>query len=177
MLRVNYSLLKMVEAGNYEEAVEYYKGRSDKKPTQAMQSGSYFDKLWEDEVKTTGKFPVIFGGRPLEDPKTQVRLEKIILPWLTLHGKPDLIETQIITDYKTGVTPATSYAASHQHQCYQILLPDRKYFDYWAYNQYARDVTMQRIHLTEKTFDDGLAWIVEQATTFRAVLIDIGEEI
>jgi hypothetical protein len=174
ILRVNYSLLRLLEDGRYEEAVAYYHGVS-RKPTQAMQAGSYFDKLWEKEMLETGRMPQVFGARELKDPKIQVRLERQLTDWLVLHGKPDLVEPDTITDFKTGVTEATSYAASKQHKVYQILLPDRKYFDYRAYNQYAQLCTMQRIHLTAQTLSEGLEWVVDNAMMLRTILLDNGE--
>jgi hypothetical protein len=176
MLRVNYSLLKLVDDGRLEEAIDYYHGKS-MKPTQAMQSGSYFHKLWEDEMRETGKFPKIFADRKLENPQIEVRLERELLPWLILHGKPDLAEDITISDWKTGTTEATTYASGKQHKVYQLLLPDKKYFDYWAYNQYVRQVSMQRVHLTPQTLDEGLDWVITNATAFKELLAEMGEEI
>lgn len=69
-------------------------------------------------------------------------------------------------DWKSGVTPSTQWANSMQHKVYQVLYPSLQRFEYHAFNPYAKRsqaVTVSIVHLTPKTLEEGVEWLVTHA--------------
>ena len=121
-MRVSYSMLSAWERRDYDTAIGMYLGKY-RRQNDAMVAGTSYHEDWESEVKRTGKLPSIFGAKDLRNPETEVKVVKKITDWLTLSGVMDLRDVPDVYEYKTGRSPASFYARSHQHTTYQILDP------------------------------------------------------
>lgn len=172
-MRVSYSMLSAWEARDYDKAIAMFLGQQTMK-NEAMQAGIDYHEQWEQEVKVTRKLPSIFGAKDLNNPETEVKIEKRLTDWLTLVGVIDLRDIPDIYEYKTGRTNASAYARSHQHTTYQVLDPRATMAHYFAYNQYTNTVTYERVHLTEKSLEDGIEWVVSLAADMKATLENMG---
>lgn len=170
-MRVSYSILSNWARGNYEDAVNTYLGHYPA-ATPAMEAGKYWHKKWERDGRQTGCLPEIFGGRKLDSPKFELDTKKVIMlaDWIQLVGVFDVLEPGIGTDYKSGSSPSSAYANGFQHKVLQILEPSLKRFDYHGFNQYTNEVTMSVCHLTQKTLEEGIEYVITHASDMRSYL-------
>lgn len=173
-LRLSHSIMWLWHKGDYQDAIDAIHGKW-REPNQYMIDGLKYHKEWEAEIKDTGKMPAIFGGLELKNPKTEIKIEKQILDWLTLVGVLDLLDLPVGYDWKTGSGTAADSARGFQHKVYKVLVPEMTRFEYHAYNQYTNTKTVEICHLTQKTYDDGLEWIITIACDIRATLEQMGE--
>lgn len=171
VLRVSYSILSAWARGDYDRALSMY-FREETPTTPAMELGKKMHDKWEKEIEKTKSMPAVFGGRPLEKHTTENRTKRELMlnDWLQLVGVLDLMEGTTGRDWKCGRTTATSYANGYQHKVYQILYPKLNRFEYYAYNPYDKSATMAIVHLTDKSLEDGVEWVITYASDFRAYL-------
>lgn len=177
-IRVSYSILNSWAHGDTDRAVAPYIGEVVE-PTEAMIHGRERHEAFERETLRTHCLPKCFGGRKLKNPKLELTTKKIrkLTDWCYLTGVLDVKDGEVAIDYKTGVTPANDYASSKQHECYQILYPDIKRFEYHCENQHVpiKDrYTTAIIHLNKQTLQDGLEWVLTEAAELREFLINNG---
>lgn len=177
-IRISYSIINLWLAGNYEDAIMALTKKKWREPTEAMQFGIDKHKEWEESVKKDKAIPDVFGGAEIEgDFHTEIKVEKKITSWITLVGIIDLENLPRLVDYKTGQGTATQYASSKQHKVYKVLFPQAKIFDYMHFNQHENRVTVQRVHLTDKTLEEGIDIVVSVACDIRATLENMGIEL
>jgi hypothetical protein len=172
-MKVSYSLLNLWHQGRYDDAIAAFQGNWMPANPQ-MAEGTAFHKAWEEEVRATNQLPAVFGAKALKNPKPEAYTKIQLLDWLWVSGMVDLEDEDTGYEYKTGTSNAAVYARSWQHKVYKVLRPKLKYFEYHCYNQYSKVATMERIHLSEKVFDDGLEWIITNASDLRATLEQMG---
>lgn len=179
-IRVSYSILNAWAHGDIDRAVAPYIGESVE-PTQAMIDGKKMHEKWEREVRRTKRLPKVFGGRKLESPQLELTTKRIrkLNDWCALVGALDVKDGTTAIDYKTGKSTATDYVNSKQHEVYQILYPEIKRFEYYCYNQhlYKDDdahITVGVVHLSKRTLEDGLEWVLTMAAELREYLINNG---
>lgn len=168
VIRLSYSILSAWARGDTERALQMY-FREETPTTPAMELGKKMHDKWEKEINKTGKMPEVFGGKKLESHATELRTkrERMLNDWLQLVGVLDLLEGSIGRDWKCGKTSASDYSNGFQHKVYQILYPAMKKFEYHAYNPYTKEATMAIVHLSDKSLEDGLNWVMTYATDFR----------
>lgn len=178
MIRLSYSIIDPWSKGNYDEALKRY-WRLEETPTQAMIEGKQLHQNWQDEVEKTKRLPKVFGGAELVNPKTELKIEAMLEPWLQFVGVIDLMDGTKIYDYKSGNTPVSSYSSSYQIPCYQVLLDSQGlkttegYF--FHYNQHTGLVEKSKRYLTDKTLEYGKDWILTWASEIYSSLKESGE--
>jgi len=159
VFRASYSTLRLWEQGRWQQAINAY-FKLQPYTNKYIEYGIKKHKEWADEIEKTGNFPKIFGTKKLKDPKVEIKLEKQLSDWLELVGVIDLYDDEIIYDWKTGQTSSSTYANGFQPKVYQILFPKAKRAELHHYNQYNKKVDMSILHLTDKTLEDGINWVV-----------------
>ncbi len=155
--------------GDYQGAIDALQGRW-REPNQYMIDGSKYHKEWENEINETGKMPAIFGGKELTNPQTEIKIVKQVNAWLEIVGVLDLLDLPVGYDWKTGSGTAADSARGFQHKVYKVLVPEMTRFEYHAFNQYTNTKTVEVVHLTDRTYDDGLEIIITIACDIRATL-------
>lgn len=172
VFKTSYSTLSTWARGDYDLALSMYFHRSDF-DTPAMAFGRAMHTQWEREIKKTGRMPVMFGGRLLKPGfRCEVFASKMLAPWLEVRGKLDLLTDDAGFDWKTGITASTAYGNSYQHKVYQVLYPHLKRFEYHAYNQYSKKITVSIVHLSPKTLAQGIDWLVTHASEMKQYIED-----
>lgn len=170
VFKASYSTLSFWAKGDYDKAIEMY-FKVSKFDNEAMRLGRALHDEWEKEIKASGRMPQVFGGRELPaDHAVEVFARKMVAPWLELRGKLDLRTPDTGYDWKSGTTPSTQYANGYQHKIYQILYPAMTKFEYHAFNPYVKRsqaVTVSIVHLTPKTLEEGVEWLVTQASEMK----------
>lgn len=174
-MKVSYSILNMWQQGRYDDAIAAYQGIWIP-PTDQMKAGTEYHQAWENEVNASHKLPKVFGAAKLTKPIAEGYYKVQILDWLWVSGMLDCEDEAELTgyEYKTGKSNAGAYARTYQHKVYKVLRPHLKWFEYHAFNQYTDVATMERIHLTQKLYEDGLEWITSNACDLRATLEQMG---
>lgn len=170
IFQTSYSTLKEWAAGNYDNALAMY-FKTATYDNEAMALGRIAHDEWEKEIKQTGCMPRVFGGAKLSGKqKTEAFVVKKITDWLVIRGKIDLDDGEVMYDWKRGMTRSSQWAASKQHNVYQIFRPEKKRFEYHAYNPYVpldQAVTVSVVHLTDKTLEDGIEWVITNASEMK----------
>lgn len=175
-MRVSYSMLSAWHSGDYDRAIAMIM-RQPFEPTPAMEEGLRLHKEWEAEGRKTMAMPKVFGGAKFNKPKFELETKRVrrLNEWLTLAGVLDVFEDgKVGKDYKSGATPATAYSNGWQHKFYKVLYTEMERFEYHCYNQYTKEATMSIVHLTDKTLEDGIEFILTNASDMRAYLENNG---
>lgn len=179
-IRVSYSILNSWAKGDIDRAVAPYAG-IEIESTEAMEYGKKKHAAWEKETSRTGRLPRCFGGRKLTSPKLELSTKRVrkLNDWCYLSGVLDVLDGETAIDYKTGKTPASEYLNSRQHECYQILYPSIKRFEYHCRNHHLRRkddgyITVAVAYLNKKTLRDGIEWVLTNAAELREYLINNG---
>lgn len=170
--RASYSILEQWSQGNWDRATTMYFKLVDF-TNEYIEAGRQFHKDWEAEVTKTKAYPKDFGGKKIKGKFIcEHKIEKQLDDWLELVGIIDLWlpEEKVIIDWKSGHTPSTQYANGFQPKVYQLLLPEAKRAEIHHFNQYTRKNDMSIIHLTEKTLDEGLNWVITLASEMNEYL-------
>lgn len=167
--RASYSVLSTWARGDIDRAVEMYFKLSTY-DTPQMKAGREYHDAWDLEVSETGCMPQVFGGRKLNNPITERKIVKQIEDWLELVGVVDLVDGELMVDYKTGKTPSSAYTNGFQHCLYSILVPEAKMFEYHHYDQYNKTKDMQILHLSEQTYMDGMDYLITHASDMHSFL-------
>lgn len=157
MFRASYSILNAWSSGNWQRAIEMY-FKLPYEPTPQMIMGSEFHKEWENEINTNKTMPKVFGGMALKDPQTELKIVKQLTDWLELVGVIDCYDDGTIYDWKTGKSKQN--ADGFQLKVYQILLPKAKRGEVHHYDQYKKEVNVSMVHLTEKTLEEAIEWVM-----------------
>ncbi len=179
-IRVSYSILNSWAKGDIDRAVAPYAG-IEIEPTEAMEYGKKKHEAWEKESRLSGRLPRRFGGRKLISPQFELNTKKIrkLNDWCYLSGVLDVLDGDVAIDYKTGVTPASEYLNSYQHECYQILYPNIKRFEYHCCNHHLHRkddgyITVAVAYLNKDTLKHGIEWVLTMAAELREYLINNG---
>lgn len=119
-LRVSHTLLTLVRRGQWEQAVNFYLHRAPM-TSQAMEEGIMYDKKITEWVDLYKKLPDEFGGDTLLAPRPQ---EKIVVPFekWDLVIVPDIIDTPILWENKTGIKDSADYSNDFQIPMYFLGL-------------------------------------------------------
>lgn len=120
-LRVSYTLLTLVRRGQWEQAVNFYLHRAPI-TSQAMEEGVMWDKKVTEWVDLYKKLPDEFGGDTLLNPLPQ---EKIVVPFnemCDLVIVPDIIDSPILWENKTGIKDSADYSSDFQIPMYFLGL-------------------------------------------------------
>lgn len=170
--RASYSTLSTWARGDIDRAIEgYFKLSTFTTPQ--MEMGKKFHKEWELEIKKTNCMPKVFGSRQIREFKTERKIVRQVTDWMELVGVVDLsINSELLIDFKTGKTPSSAYTNSFQHNLYQILIPTAKRFEYHHWDQYKKKADMSMIHLSEKTLDAGLNYLLTYGAEMHSYLIE-----
>ena len=179
-IRVSYSILNSWAKGDIDRAVAPYAGIKIE-PTEAMEYVKNKHEAWEKEARRHGRLPRRFGGRKLISPQFELNTKKIrkLNDWCYLSGVLDVLDGDVAIDYKTGKTPAGDYLNSYQHECYQILYPNIKRFEYHCCNHHLRRkddgyITVAVAYLNKQTLKHGIEWVLTMAAELREYLINNG---
>lgn len=159
--RASFSVLEQWSQGNWDRATQMYFKLTDF-TNEYIKAGRQWHKDWEAEINKTGCYPEVFGGKKIKNFDTEIKVEKKLSDWLELVGVIDLWlpDQKTIVDWKSGMTPSTQYARGYQPKVYQILFSEAKRFEIYHFNQYTHKVDMSIVHLTKKTMDEGLNWVI-----------------
>lgn len=164
--RASYSILEQWSQGKWDRATKMYFKLMDF-TNKYIEAGRKFHKDWEQEINKTECYPEVFGGKEIEGEfETELKIEKDLSEWLELVGVIDLWlpDEGVIIDWKSGSTPSTQYANGFQTKVYQILKPEAKRAEIHHFNQYNHKTDMSIVHLTDKTLDDGINWVLTWAS-------------
>lgn len=183
-IRLSYSIINSWLQGDFDRALGmlFYKPIE---PTPAMIEGRKLHEEWEAEGRKTGRMPEVFGPVKLINPlfERETKRERQLNDWLTVAGRLDTLEDdgKLGKDYKTGTTPATTYANGKQHKVYKVLYPLMERFEYHCFNQYLpKDhpdkVTMSIVHLSDTMLEEGVEIILTVGSDIRAYLENNGLE-
>lgn len=158
-LKISHSIISQWKMGRYEEAVGIYLGKP-LPATPAMELGSLYDKKWEKHILKTGELPDELGGGKLINPRVQIKYQ-LRIPFneeyeILLRGLPDLMEDNVITDFKCGRTEATSYLDKMQLDYYSLFKPEATVGRYICYNPYRDTKTVGIKFLSDKNRENAL---------------------
>lgn len=172
--RASFSTLSAWSSGDYERAVDMYFGLTDF-VTPAMEEGRRFHKEWDTEIKKTGCFPKVFGGKKIKGEfKTELFVQRELDKWLEVVGFIDMQAGDTLYDWKTGKTTSDSYAGSFQAKVYQLLVPNSKRFEFHHYDQYQKTTDVSIVHLTDETLEKGINWILTHSSEMHNYLQETG---
>lgn len=177
-LKLSYSLINLWQRGDTNGVIEALHGHWQE-PNEAMKFGIQKHKEWENEVNATGCMPEVFGGKELENPKTEQYYKEQLADWLWLSGVVDLEygkNGENIVDYKTGKGGAGAYANSLQAGCYSLLRPNAKRFTFKHFNQYDGKTSSSVVFLTDALRAESFDKIFSIACDIRATLETLGFE-
>lgn len=173
--QASYSVLNAWASGNWERAIKMY-FKLDSFTTEAMADGSYYHDKWCEEVKKTGRLPDEFGGGPLKNPVCETRLFATISDWLELAGTPDVVDSPIIYDYKTGKGMSELYARSKQLPVYGVLCTlNNIYVEKGVilhYDQYTGKLENSYVWLTDKALQDAMNWVETYASEMHSYFLE-----
>jgi hypothetical protein len=169
--RASFSVLTVWEKGDWQKAVEMYFKLTDF-TNRAMQAGKDLHEQFEAEIKKTNAMPQVFGGKKLGKVDTELKIVKQLDDWLELVGVIDCYDetSKTIYDWKTGQTPSERYVDSFQPKVYQILKPEAIKAEIHHYNQYNKKSDMSVLHLTDKTLDDAVNWVLTLSSEMHSYL-------
>ncbi|MDI6808191.1 MAG: hypothetical protein QME66_04300 [Candidatus Eisenbacteria bacterium] len=119
-LTASYSLLRAWELGKSDDAVKMY-FRFDRPSSEAMENGKNYHAHWATQLLKT-KTCDLLAGRVLTHPVVEKRYEASRFPWLSLAGVIDCHDEDILFEWKTGKTTASTYIDTHQIGLYGYLL-------------------------------------------------------
>lgn len=172
-LKLSQSLINMWLAGRKSEVIESLFGKW-REPNQYQKFGIEQHEKWEQEVNETHCLPAVFGGEKLHNPQTEVYRKIQLADWLWYSGITDLIDNEILYDYKTGKTRANAYVKNIQVGSYGLLFPEAKAFKYLCWNQYNDTITMATILITEELKTETIDKILTVACDIRAEMERLG---
>lgn len=171
--RLSFSILDKMRLGYVDEAINMF-NRVPLPATPAMELGKKYHKLWEKQIKATGRIPEMLGGEQLTDGWTiekklvkRFKLGNNIVEFVGVYDnyEPNA-EVPTLRDWKMSTSAATVYTGSYQHSCYKVLVPDAALFEYRVKHPFIDQLTIARIHLTPEQRERGLEFIRTYASEF-----------
>lgn len=162
-LRTSFSMLNTWSMGRKDDVIKMLK-REPIEITKAMEVGKRYHKLFEQEVIKTKRMPKEFGGKELQNPRTEVKIEKWLDEWLQLVGVIDLIDEHKIYDYKVGNTPSQAYANSMQLPVYGVLYEQAKEGYILHYNHVFRCSDWSVVALNQDVRNEAIEWTITLAS-------------
>lgn len=186
-MKVNFSILSAWDRGDWDRAVAPFVG-GIVEPNAIMIEGQKLHERWERETNRTKKAPRVFGGESLVNHKAEQATKRVVQlnDWLALSGildridEPEWLKTgKRGTDYKRSKYNATHWAGSKQATVYQILYPELTLFEFQVWNPYLRatdpdKVSMAIVHLTQKTLERGIEWVLSNSSQLYDYLVTNG---
>ncbi|NLG52210.1 MAG: hypothetical protein GX552_19030 [Chloroflexi bacterium] len=173
--QASYSVLSLWARGEWEEAVRAY-FHLQRVVTPQMAEGRDYHEQWNQHICETRRLPDIFGGVPLREPVTELKLTVNLYPWLDLVGVIDCYDRPTIYEFKTGNRSAAKYANDFQVAVYGVLatLSDLhvERAEIHRYNQYAHKADMSIVWLTDRLLRDGINWIETFASEMYQYLLE-----
>jgi len=118
-LRVSYTLLSVWASGRTDDAVNIYLHKPMPK-TRQMEEGIKWDEMQMKNIEKEKKLTKEFNSFAFIDPKTQMKLEIPYNEKVTLVIKPDVYDSPMIMELKTGKRSASSYLNSKQLDMYGL---------------------------------------------------------
>lgn len=175
MIRVSYTLINLWEQGKRDEMVAYYMGVK-KEPTAPMQKGKDYDSYITDFVQANSRLPDSLGGILLDSPINQVKMEYVDAKNdIKFVFVPDLIDSKILYEFKTGTTDLNQYLYSMQIPSYLYLLDkvgieiDRAYLINEKQGWYL-------ISNNDEIKEKARCWLYDYAIDIREWFIELGLE-
>lgn len=167
-IRTSYTILEMFDKGNFDDAMLCQFGLWSMLPTnKAMLAGREWHDKWAKESVATKSLPSMFGGKKLNNPAIEQKLEAKVSDDVLIVFKPDLVDEPTIFEYKTGIADSSFYLSKRQLPLYAALL-ERLGQTVEAgqiihYNQHTDQTDVSYIWLTKKEKDEALAWAIDVA--------------
>jgi hypothetical protein len=158
--RASYTIISCWAKGDWERAIKMY-FKLETFESEAMRQGKAYHKQWEEEVKKTGCLPKIFGGKKLNNPKTEEKMVVSVNDWLDVVGVLDLLDSPELHDYKTG---KSSPNIDIQVGIYGVIcklkgIPiDVAYIHH--FDQYSKKVEVHKVYLTDKKIEESMNYII-----------------
>jgi len=140
--------------------------------TEAMEVGKRYHKLFEEEVIKTKRLPKEFGSKKLQNPRTEVKIEKWLDEWLQLVGVIDLIDEDKIYDYKVGNTLSQAYANALQLPVYGLLYEKANEGYILHYNHLFRRADWSVVAINDEVRNTAIDWVI----TFASEIYDECQE-
>jgi hypothetical protein len=169
IFRASYSVIKNWSDGKTDEAVMGY-FHKPQPATPAMEAGKKYHELWANEIKQTNHLPKLFGCGKLNKPQTELKKCVQLTEWLEFVGVLDCLDGNTIYEFKTGKTDSEAYANAMQVRVYQLLYPKAAKAMIYHYDQYLDKSDMSIVHLTGKTMEDALNWLLTYASEMKNYL-------
>lgn len=167
VFRASFSVLSLWASGRRDEAVKAY-FKLDRVETDAMREGKLFHAQWERETEETGCLPKTFGGAKLTKPRTEVKLEHMLEPWLQVVIVIDNLDEPVIHEYKSGRTPASDYTNSFQPKIYGLIAKLKGFkverCMIHHHNQHTGKSDSAWCWITDKTDEEAANWLVTYAS-------------
>lgn len=155
--------------------------------SKAMEEGSELHGKVEAITKETGHMPIDLGGAKLVDciilpdkttapPIIEKKIEVLLLPWLKVVFKCDLLSGVMVTDYKFGTSELSTVVNSGQIEFYGMALTAAKYLvkmgKYCHINQHNGEKESAYIHITNKTITDAYNWTLKHSRNMYNYLLE-----
>jgi len=169
-LRISYSLLTLWNNGRWVDAVKMYLHQDTVKSRQ-MKEGLSMHKAWEEQIKKTKKLILKEHKFSFKNPICEF---KVIAPYnkkWDMSGTFDVIDDDVIYEFKSGVMGSLEYARGYQLPFYFLLAEIAnikiKQGILIHYNQYTKkyDTTLlwnsKRLIKKARNFIDSLAPEIE----------------
>lgn len=169
IVKLSHSILSAWANRQYEQAIGMYLGQP-LPATPQMELGKLLHEKWANYIIQTGKLPRELGLCKLTDPVPEQKFEKL-LPlgddlYILLRGVPDLLDGNVIHEFKASMRNPSDFVSSMQLPYYKLLLPHLTTGYYRCYNPYT------------KTHSTGLQFLGEaEAETALEHILTFGTEI
>lgn len=169
-IRLSFSVLLPWSQGNYDEATRRFL-RQEIQPTPQMEFGKLLHEQWRTHIDKYKELPPELCGDKLNDPQTEMKLEVMLEPWLQFVGIIDCLDGETIYEWKTGGADSNTYMRTPQPLVYQVLAHHQGFTPTKAvvrhYNQYTSKTTTSYRYLSQKSYDEGLNWIITTASEMK----------
>lgn len=173
--RASYSVLRLWEESRVDDAIKAY-FRLDRWVSEQMADGKDWHEKWAEEIRQTSKTPAIFGGRELITPVVEKKIVVPIFDWLDLSFVMDCYASNVLYEWKTGLSNSQDYVRMPQISVYALgcalaELPAKK-AEIHHYNQYNKQADMSIIWLTNKLVKSGYDYVLTFASEMHNYFVD-----
>lgn len=162
-----------------DDAINAYFRLANLDDVPAIKEGKEYHQKWEAEIRLTGKTPEVFGAKQLTVPQTELFLSADLAPWLVLRGVIDLVDGDVVYEWKTGGSiDSQSIARTQQVGIYGLLchlngMPV-KTAQIHHFNQHNKSTDMTIVHLTKQRMLAAADWIESIASDMNHYLEENG---
>jgi len=150
-LRLSFSLLQCWQTGDYDQCALMYQHKTE--PNAAQQRGLDMHDKWQSEIVKTKKLVVKDRVFRFKEPKVEHEIIQDFSELSIVKGRIDCVDSDIVWEFKSGVTSSLEYAQKDQIPFYFMLLKMRgnplSYGKVVHYNQQENVVDVSKVYYSE----------------------------